>query len=152
MDDIESLEKLVKLKDKNIINEEEYTALKKGILAQTMHSEYAKSGIAYALLAAFLGSFGAHNFYAGYTKRAIVQLLMSLFSWVLLFIPLFIVNVWALLDLCLINKDARGVPFHSDKILVMIIRIAAVAIYGLSYFMFFLGIFMSIALPIVAQS
>lgn len=134
MDDYENLEKLAKLKDKDIITEDEYLLLKQNIINK--HNGVCpecKSGIAYALLAWFLGVFGAHNFYAGYTKRAIVQLLLTLFSWMLLFIPLIIVQIWALADMCLINKDAEGRPFRGDKILIMIIRTAAVAFYVLGY-------------------
>lgn len=142
MDDYENLEKLAKLKDKDIINEDEYFLLKQNIISKYNGKDIeSKSGIAYALLAWFLGIFGAHNFYAGYTKRAIVQLLMTLFSWMLLFIPLIVVQIWALADMCLINKDAAGRPFSGDKILIMIIRITAVAFYVLGYLFGFFGFY-----------
>lgn len=145
MDDIENLEKLAELKKKSVITEEEYTALKTAILDKHMQSGN-KSGLAYVLLAGFLGGFGVHNFYAGYTKRAVAQLLMTLFSWILLFIPWLIVQVWVLLDICLINKDARGIPFNGDKALILIIRIVIVAMYALGAF----GFFLALLLPMLA--
>lgn len=148
MDDLENLEKLAKLREKNILNEEEYNNIKTHIVNKhILVLEEKKSGVAYVLLAWFLGIFGAHNFYAGYTKRAIAQLLLTLFSWVLLFIPLFIVQLWALGDLCFVNKDARGNSFVGDKVMVMIVRIAAVTFYIFGYFLGFLGFFMSYYAP-----
>lgn len=143
MEELDNLEKLAKLRDKDIINEEEYNNIKNHIVnRQILVLEDRKSGVAYALLAWFLGIFGAHNFYAGYTKRAIVQLLMTLFSWVLLFVPLFLVQIWALGDMCLINKDAKGIPFGGDKAIIMIVRVAAVVFFVLTYFFGFMGMFM----------
>lgn len=148
MDDLENLEKLAKLREKNILSEEEYNNIKTYIVNKhILVLEEKKSGVAYALLAWFLGVFGAHNFYAGYTKRAIAQLLLTLFSWVLLFIPLFVVQLWALGDLCFVNKDARGNPFVGDKVMVMIIRIAAVTFYIFGFFLAFIGFFVSYYAP-----
>lgn len=140
MDDMENLEKLAKLRDKGIINDDEFLMMKRNIVSRNMNTySESKSGIAYALLAWFLGIFGAHNFYAGYTKRAIVQLLLTVFSWMLLFIPLIVVQIWALVDMCLINKDAQGHPFHGDKVLILIIRCTAVAFYVIGYLLVFMG-------------
>lgn len=141
MDDFDNLERLAKLRDKDIINEEEFVTLKRNIVSRNIGMcPDCKSGVAYALLAWFLGMFGAHNFYAGYTKRAIAQLLLTVFSWILFFIPLVVVQIWALADMCLINKDAQGRPFKGDKTLVLIIRITAVAFYVISYLIAFMGI------------
>ena len=141
MDDLENLEKLAKLKDKGIINDEEFLLMKRNIVSRNMNVyPEIKSGIAYALLAWFLGIFGAHNFYAGYTRRAIAQLLLTVFSWLLFFIPLIVVQIWALADMCLINKDAQGRPFHGDRTLILIIRITAVAFYVICYLLAFMGI------------
>lgn len=147
MDNLDSLEKLADLKNKKIISEEEFSALKGAVLSKALSHPEAKNSVAYALLAAFLGMFGAHNFYAGYTKRAVVQLLMTLFSWILLFLPLLIVQIWALGDLWLINKDAKGIPFVGDKTLVVIIRVAVTAMYLFSYFLMFLAFIAAIAAP-----
>ena len=57
-----------------------------------------------------LGAFGAHNFYAGYHKKAGIQLGITLLtvgfgspmSW-----------LWAVIDICTIDRDVRGVQFES---------------------------------------
>lgn len=64
----------------------------------------------YILLGALLGAFGAHNFYAGYYKKAGIQLGITLLtvgfgspmSW-----------LWAVIDICTIDRDVRGVQFES---------------------------------------
>ena len=93
MDDIDNLEKLAKLRDRNILNEEEYVSLKQAIISR--HVDYkggAKSGVAYVVLGWLLGLFGVHNYYAGYTRKATIQLLITLFSGFLCFIPLVFVS------------------------------------------------------------
>ena len=67
-----------------------------------------KSRLAYILLALFLGTFGVHNFYAGYTGRGIAQLLLSLISFGLLSPIIFI---WAIIEICTVTKDKNGVNF-----------------------------------------
>lgn len=140
MDKIEELEKLAELRKKNVITEEEFSSLKQGVITNGVNGEEPKNGVAYVLLATFLGNFGIHNFYAGYVKRAVAQLLLTLFSWVLLFLPLFAVQIWALLDMCLINKDVRGVPFVGDRTLIKLIRITVVALCSLGYLIVIIGI------------
>lgn len=71
-----------------------------------------KSKIAAGLFGIFLGSFGVHNFYLGYTGKAVVQLLITLLSCGL-FSP--ISAIWGLIEGILIlagdiNKDAEGNP------------------------------------------
>jgi TM2 domain-containing membrane protein YozV len=64
----------------------------------------------YIVLGALLGAFGAHNFYAGYYKKAGIQLGITLLtlgfgspmSW-----------LWAVIDICTIDRDVRGVQFES---------------------------------------
>lgn len=68
------------------------------------------SRLIYILLALFLG-FGIHNFYAGYTKKGIIQLLLFFPGMVLVF-PLLILGVWILIDICTVTKDAQGQPFE----------------------------------------
>ena len=55
------------------------------------------------------GGFGAHNFYAGYYKKAGIQLGITVnlgfgtpISW-----------MWAVIDICTINRDVQGVQFES---------------------------------------
>jgi len=69
-----------------------------------------KSRTTFILLGAMLGAFGAHNFYAGYTKKAVWQLAITLvsfgfaspMSW-----------IWAIIDICTVNEDNRGLQFES---------------------------------------
>ena len=71
----------------------------------------AKSRSAYVLLGFFLGQLGIHNFYAGYTAKAVAQLLISvLLGW--LVVPLIAVWIWALVEICTIKQDAQGVKFE----------------------------------------
>lgn len=56
-----------------------------------------KSKLVTLLLAIFLGDFGIHNFYLGYIKKGILQLLLSIFlSWTVI-VPVGI-WIWALVE------------------------------------------------------
>ena len=68
----------------------------------------AKSRLGYILLGVFLGYLGIHNFYAGYTGRGIVQLLLTVVSCGLLF---FVPMIWAIIEICTVTTDASGKPF-----------------------------------------
>ena len=79
-----------------------------------------KSKVAAGLLGIFLGCFGAHNFYLGYTGKAVAQLLITLLSLGFLAV---IPAIWALIEGILIlsaqpgaqpwGVDARGVPLSN---------------------------------------
>ena len=58
--------------------------------AQNAPTAGGKSKMAAGLLGIFLGGFGVHNFYLGYTKKAVLQLVISLISIVLSFVLGFI--------------------------------------------------------------
>lgn len=49
-------------------------------IANTVKVTNQKSKLAAGLLGIFLGGYGVHNFYLGFTKRALVQLLVSLLT------------------------------------------------------------------------
>jgi TM2 domain-containing membrane protein YozV len=67
-----------------------------------------KSRTTYIVLGVFLGAFGAHNFYAGYTGRAVGQLCLS----VLTLFRLAIVSwIWAIVEICVVDKDSAGIQF-----------------------------------------
>lgn len=75
-------------------------------------SSNGKSKIAAGLLGIFLGSFGVHNFYLGYTGKAIAQLLITILSCGFL---AFVSSIWGLIEGILIltgsiNVDAEGNP------------------------------------------
>ena len=69
-----------------------------------------KNRSSFILLGALLGAFGAHNFYAGYYKKAGIQLAITLLtlgfaspmSW-----------MWAVIDICTVDRDRWGVQFES---------------------------------------
>ena len=67
-----------------------------------------KNKLAYTMLGIFFGAFGIHNFYAGYKKKAMTQLLISVLS--LSFLS-FIVFCWAVYDIYTVKADADAVPF-----------------------------------------
>jgi len=67
-----------------------------------------RSRITYILLGVLLGAFGGHNFYAGYTRRAVIQLLITLFT---CFFGGIVSWIWALYEVCTVRHDDDGVPF-----------------------------------------
>ena len=71
----------------------------------------SKSRALYVVLALFFGCLGVHNFYAGYNGRAVVQLLITILGGILI-VPIIAVGIWVLIEICIVNKDARGVPFN----------------------------------------
>ena len=71
------------------------------------HHPDAKDRVAYVLLAVLLG-IGIHNFYAGYTTRGIIQLLVSVLSCGILW---FFMWIWAIIEACTVTQDANGVRF-----------------------------------------
>jgi TM2 domain-containing membrane protein YozV len=67
-----------------------------------------KSRTTYIVLGIFLGAFGVHNFYSGYTGRAVGQLCLTVLtvgylspvSW-----------IWAIIEVCIVRKDSTGLNF-----------------------------------------
>jgi TM2 domain-containing membrane protein YozV len=70
--------------------------------------ELRKSRVVFVLLAVLLGAFGGHNFYAGYVKKAVIQLCITLLS---CFIGSPISWIWAIVEACMVNRDDDGVAF-----------------------------------------
>ncbi len=71
-----------------------------------------KSKIAAGLLGIFLGCFGVHNFYLGYTGKAVAQLLMTLLSCGVLGV---VSGIWSFIEAIMIlvgsiSVDANGIP------------------------------------------
>lgn len=66
-----------------------------------MEDTVPKNRNTYQLLALFCGGIGAHNFYAGYLDRGIVQILLCWtgISW-----------LWALVEMFVVKNDANGNP------------------------------------------
>ncbi len=74
----------------------------------------AKSKLAAGLFGIFLGGLGVHNFYLGYTGKAVAQLLLSLLSCGLLS---WVSSIWGLIEGILIisgsiDKDGQGNPLR----------------------------------------
>ena len=72
-----------------------------------------KSKLVAGLLGIFVGSLGIHNFYLGYTGKAVAQLLLTLIGWVLCGIGPVAAGLWGLIEGILIltgsiNVDANG--------------------------------------------
>jgi hypothetical protein len=69
-----------------------------------------RSRTTFILLGALLGPLGAHNFYAGYRKKAFAQLAITVvtagfaspMTW-----------IWAIIDICTVDRDDNGVNFTS---------------------------------------
>lgn len=63
--------------------------------------------ISAALFAFFLGAFGAHKFYLGYTKQGVIMLLVFLFGMILFGIPSMVIGVIAFIEfiLYLVKSD-----------------------------------------------
>lgn len=78
----------------------------------------AKSKLAAGLLAIFLGAFGVHNFYLGYTKRAVIQLVVSLAGGLITCgIATLGIEIWAFVEGIMIltgsiNRDGNGMPLR----------------------------------------
>ena len=81
-----------------------------------------KSKITAGLLGLFLGGFGVHNFYLGYTGRAVAQLVIQIVCVTLtgctmgfLFPLIMITPIWSLVESIMIftggiNKDGKWIP------------------------------------------
>ncbi len=108
------------------LNDEQEICLKCGVrvkngnMKNTNTNSNAKSKMAAGLLGIFLGQWGVHNFYLGYTGKAVAQLLLSIFGYILLFVVVgfFMVaaaGIWGLIEGIMIlsgsiNTDANGNP------------------------------------------
>jgi TM2 domain-containing membrane protein YozV len=67
-----------------------------------------KSRTSYIVLGIFLGALGIHNFYAGYTGRAVGQLCLTVLTLGYLGIVSWI---WAIIEICTVEKDSTGLRF-----------------------------------------
>ena len=102
------------------LNEQQDICLKCGVVINKSNSynAEAKSKVAAGILALFFGNLGVHNFYLGYTGKAVTQLLLYLLG-----IPLCIIfigipmilgaGIWAFVEAIMIftgkiDKDAKG--------------------------------------------
>ena len=68
----------------------------------------SKSRTTFIVLGIFLGMLGVHNFYAGYTGKAVGQLCLSVLTVGYLAIASWI---WAIIEICIVEKDSAGIQF-----------------------------------------
>lgn len=90
--------------------------------ASSVAGGQAKSKMAAGLLGIFLGGFGVHNFYLGYTTKAVIQLVGTILGILLscLFVGIFVVmgmSIWGLVEGIMIlvgkiDKDGKGMPLQ----------------------------------------
>ncbi len=112
------LEKLDALRQKGVLTREEFDVQKKALLAAqigAVGSSGQKQQLIYVLLAFFLGALGIHNFYAGYKGRGVTQLLLTVFSPLTLFLSLICVEIWVIINIFRIKKDAAGEDFLPSR-------------------------------------
>jgi hypothetical protein len=70
----------------------------------------AKNRMTFIILGVLLGAFGAHNFYAGYTKKAVGQLCITVLS---LGLASPMSWGWAVIDISTVDRDEQGIKFRS---------------------------------------
>ena len=77
------------------------------IYVESLIAGGASKKIAAALFAFFLGAFGAHKFYLGYTKQGVIMVLTFIFGFILLAIPSIIIGIIAFIEfiLYLVKSD-----------------------------------------------
>lgn len=87
-------------------------------LAQQIHRQYHHAIDTHAYCwPCFLGGLGLHNFYAGYTGKAMTQLITCIVGIVasMTFIGFFVIfclGVWVLIDAISVTADASGKKFQ----------------------------------------
>jgi TM2 domain-containing membrane protein YozV len=113
--------KLAELKRRNDLLEEQSRVASLALPSETTTGNRAlgmvgvarppKSRVIYIVLGLLLGGLGIHNFYAGYTARGFIQLLVTLSSVVLVF-PWILVLVWVIAEIITVKEDADKIPFQ----------------------------------------
>lgn len=102
-------EQAVAPQEEPIYQQPQYT---QPLVGAPMNMPQQKSKIAAGLLGIFLGAFGVHNFYLGYNKKAIIQLLITVLSCFTLSV---VSEIWGLVEgiqvlTGSIAVDANGIP------------------------------------------
>ena len=81
-----------------------------GVVFDAEPDPNAKNRSTFIVLGALLGFFGAHNFYAGYKRKAVMQLCLTAFT---LGFAAIMTWVWAVIDVCTVDRDSAGIKFKS---------------------------------------
>ena len=90
--------------DENVINAT--------VVTSNVAGEKPKSKVVAGILAIALGSLGVHNFYLGYTGKAIAQLLLTVLGWIVIVGPV-IASIWSFIEGIMLlvsddKTDAKG--------------------------------------------
>ena len=102
----EEIKELKDLLDSEAITQEEFDERKQRLLNQDTQPtvvqatpvEYEKNKLVAGLLAIFLGTLGIHKFYLGYSKEAVIMLLVSILGSLLFFIGPVVMGIIALIE------------------------------------------------------
>lgn len=132
-------EKLREMKNKHILSEEDLVHHKHRLASKVVGKVERKSaanGIVYILSAFFLGTIGIHNFYAGYWKRGLVQLCLTVMAQYMLYIPLLFTSLWAEMELLFVNKTPDGRLFKGSRRVIWLMRLMSVValVWGMMSF------------------
>ena len=66
------------------------------------------------LLALFFGALGIHNFYLGFTGKAIAQVLLTCLGWILFGLGPIAAIIWSIVEGVQILTSNYGTPAHRD--------------------------------------
>lgn len=77
------------------------------VVIQPVVMASGKSRVTFILLGLFLGGLGIHNFYAGHSGRGVAQLLLNLFLFWTVVVPV-IVGIWVLIEVITVDRDSLG--------------------------------------------
>jgi TM2 domain-containing membrane protein YozV len=80
-------------------------------LSERSGADNRKSRGIYITLCLFFGWIGIHNFYARRIYYGLAQLLITLFTFRLIY-PVFAVSLWAIFELFNVNTDGKGVKMR----------------------------------------
>lgn len=101
------------------VKENQDVCLKCGVTIEkknsTSQAEAPKSKVAAGLLALFFGSLGVHNFYLGYTNKAVAQLLLTIIGWIIIIGPI-ISGIWAFVEAIMLFAGSISVDADGKKL------------------------------------
>lgn len=69
-----------------------------------------RSKMTYIMLGVLLGALGAHNFYAGYRKKALYQFGLTALT---MGYGAPMIWIWAIIEICTVERDNEGMEFSS---------------------------------------
>jgi len=87
----------------NEVNENAIMCVKCGCAINQAALPGSKKRLTYILLGFFFGVIGIHNFYAGRTAPAVIQLVLGITV-----IGMLVTGLWALIDICVVTEDGKG--------------------------------------------